>query len=153
MIRESLARLISLPLCLLSLLLAGCTGSTSSEPVQVLPTPTMPVARFTAVAGELNEAAVVATQEQSQAAAAVTTGDLEAGQRVYANRCAECHGANRQGTAEGRALTTLDMTADEFLRLLRTGGELGNDHLFGPTKISNPGIESLFAYLTTAVSE
>jgi len=71
---------------------------------------------------------------------------------IFRQRCAECHGAERQGTADGGALTTLDMTADEFLIFLRTGGELGNEHLFGTTKISNPGIESLFAYLAATVN-
>ncbi len=149
MLRYSLALCL---LCLLGALLASCTGGTSSEPAQVLPTPTMPVARFTAVAGEMNEVAAEDTKEQIQATVVAIQGDTEAGQRVYANRCAECHGAEQQGTADGGALTTLDMTADEFLIFLRTGGELGNEHLFGPTKISNPGIESLFAYLSAAVN-
>lgn len=134
---------------LLGALLTACTGSAPRESVQVLPTPTMPVARFTPVAGEMNEAAAEETKEQIQATAVAIQGDIEAGQRVYANRCAECHGAERQGTDAGSALTSLDMTMDDFIIFLRTGGDLGNDHLFGTTKVSNPGLEALFAYLTT----
>ncbi len=138
---------IRLLACLFGSLLVACTGA--REPAQVLPTPTMPVARFTPVAGTMNEAAAEETKDQIQATAVAAQGDIEAGQRVYANRCAECHGAERQGTGLGGELATLDMTLDDFIIFLRTGGELGNDHLFGTTKVSNPGIESLFAYLTT----
>ena len=36
-----------------------------------------------------------------------------------------------------------------FVDLLRAGGGYGNEHIFGPTKISDDGIVSLLAYVQT----
>ena len=132
-------------------LLAGC--GPADTPAELAPTPTMPVAQFTPVAGQMNEEKALETQSQieDQETEAFNAEDIETGSRVYANRCAECHGAELEGTDQGGALTGLDMAQDDFLIFLRTGGELGNSHQFGPAKASNAGIEALYAFLVTTL--
>lgn len=125
----------------------------ADAPAELAPTPTMPVAQFTPVAGQLNEEKALETQSriEDQEAADFNAEDIETGSRVYANRCAECHGAELEGTDQAGALTTLDMTQNDFLIFLRTGGDLGNSHQFGPAKASNAGIEDLYAFLVTTL--
>lgn len=132
-------------------LLMGC--GPADAPAELAPTPTMPVAQFTPVAGQLNEEKALETQSriEDQEAADFNAEDIETGARVYANRCAECHGAELEGTDQAGALTTLDMTQNDFLIFLRTGGDLGNSHQFGPAKASNAGIEDLYAFLVTTL--
>lgn len=126
-----------------SWLAAACTGTETRAEIEVLPTPTMLIASFTPVAGQMDTESI----QQAQATPAATEVDLELGRRVYGNLCAQCHGADLQGTDEGGALAALDMSRDEFTVLLRTGGGLGNQHLFGTTKVSETGIAALFGYL------
>ncbi len=132
-------------------LLVGC--GPANTPTELAPTPTMPVAQFTPVAGQLNEEKALEAQSQieDQEAEDFNAEDIETGSRVYANRCAECHGAELEGTDQAGALTALDMTQDDFLIFLRTGGDLGNSHQFGPAMASNAGIEALYAFLVTAL--
>ena len=66
-------------------------------------------------------------------------------------RLKQCHGAELEGTDQAGALTALDMTQNDFLIFLRTGGDLGNSHQFGPAKASNAGIEDLYAFLVTTL--
>ncbi len=129
-----------------SWLAAACTGTETRSEIEILPTPTMLIASFTPVAGQMDSESIQQAQS-TPAAPAATEVDLELGQRVYGNLCAQCHGADLQGTDEGGALAALDMARDEFTILLRTGGGLGNQHLFGTTKVSETGIEALFGYL------
>ncbi len=126
-------------------LAVSCTGTAPRAEMEVLPTPTILTARFTPVAGQLNEESL--KQAQATPATPAAAVDLELGQRVYGNLCAQCHGADLQGTEQGGALTVRDMSQDEFVVLLRTGGALGNQHLFGTTKVSQTGIADLWGYL------
>ena len=132
-------------------LLVGC--GPPETPAELAPTPTMPVAQFTPVAGQLNEEKALEAQSQieDQETQDFNAEDIETGSRVYANRCAECHGAELEGTDQAGALTALDMTQNDFLIFLRTGGDLGNSHQFGPAMASNAGIEDLYAFLVTAL--
>ena len=51
--------------------------------------------------------------------------DIAAGEFVYGNRCAECHGEGAAGTDQAASLVGLTLSEDEFEDLIRTGGELG----------------------------
>ena len=75
--------------------------------------------------------------------------DIATGEIVYGNRCAECHGEGASGTDQASSLAGLTLDEDEFEDLIRTGGELGPDHLFGSTKISPDGLSAVYAYLTS----
>ena len=75
--------------------------------------------------------------------------DIATGEFVYGKRCAECHGEGASGTDQASSLAGLTLDEDEFEDLIRTGGELGPDHLFGSTKISPDGLSAVYAYLTS----
>ena len=106
---------------------------------------TMPAARFdqpTPVT-DMQEASEADKQEDEE------EPDIAAGEFVYGNRCAECHGEGAAGTEQATSLVGLTLSEDEFEDLIRTGGELGPDHLFGSTKISPDGLSAVYAYLTS----
>lgn len=74
--------------------------------------------------------------------------DLSIGERVYANKCADCHGSSGEGTSDkGSAIAGLTMGIGELEDLMRTGGDLGPEHLFGTRDVSANGLEALHAYL------
>ena len=142
-------------LLLLLALAAGCgpgdeqtesNGGTADDSSAV---PTMPAARFdqpTPVT-DLEEASEADRQEDEEEAA--EEPDIATGEFVYGNRCIECHGEGAAGTDEASSLVGLNLSEDEFEDLIRTGGELGPDHLFGSTKISPDGLKAVYAYLTS----
>ena len=144
---------------------AGCGGGASSESStggdQAVAVPTMPPAKFTAVAEQrtfsqttsLTTTTPLTTTTQVSAAVAAApaanAADLERGARSYAkNKCADCHGAQGEGVAgKGKAIAGATLSAAEFERVLRTGGGLGNSHIFGPSAISPTGMGALYAYV------
>lgn len=137
-------------------LVAACgrndsTGDTSSGggPVVVA---TMPAAKFTAVAQQSSGGSIVLTQ--TTALTQTVTADaqtIERGATIYVNRkCVDCHGPQGEGVAEkGAALAATKLTLQEFTNTLRTGGmgELGPDHLYGPSAVSPGGVEAVYAWL------
>lgn len=142
-------------LLLLLALAAGCgPGDELAEPDSGTASdrsavPTMPAARFdqpTPVT-DLEEASEADRQEDEEEAA--EEPDIATGEFVYGNRCVECHGEGAAGTDEASSLVGLTLSEDEFEDLIRTGGELGPDHLFGSTKISPDGLRAVYAYLTS----
>ena len=147
-------------LLLLTILAAGCgpgdeeagsggdtTGEEASAEEESSAVPTMPAARFdqpTPVT-DLQEASEADRQEDEEEAA--EEPDVATGEFVYGNRCAECHGEGAAGTDQASSLVGLTLSEDDFEHLIRTGGELGPDHLFGSTKVSPDGLNALYAYL------
>ena len=110
---------------------------------------TMPAARFdqpTPVTDmqEASEADKQEDEEEDEEEPDIATGEF-----VYGNRCAECHGEGAAGTDQATSLVGLTLSEDAFEDLIRTGGELGPDHLFGSTKISPDGLSAVYAYLTS----
>ena len=143
----------------------GCGGGGSGDAgrtaATAAPVPTMPPARFTAVAQQsitrtatitttatLTTAAMTATQSSASEAPAVTV-DLERGARAYErNKCGDCHGAQGEGVAgQGKAIAGTSLSEAEFTSILRTGGGLGNTHIFGPQAVSPAGMSILYAYV------
>jgi len=64
--------------------------------------------------------------------------------------CGTCHGEKAEGLPDkGSALAGTELTEAEFKDVLRTGGhgELGNEHLYGTSAISESGIGALYVYL------
>ena len=135
------------------ILLAACGGGNSStdsdsgassEPTVA---PTMPSASFAAVsqsAGVITETLVVSETESSG-----STGDLDRGAAAYTkNKCGDCHGANGEGvTDKGNAIAGTTLSAEDFETVLRTGGGLGNEHIFGRSAISPGGMTALYEYV------
>ena len=132
---------------------AGSGGETTGEEAprdeESSAVPTMPAARFdqpTPVT-DLEEASEADRQKDEEEAAEAP--DIATGEFVYGNRCAECHGEGAVGTDQASSLVGLTLSEDDFENLIRTGGELGPDHLFGSTKVSPDGLTALYAYLTS----
>lgn len=109
--------------------------------------PTMPPARFDQPTPVTDmEEASKADQEQDEGE---LQPDLATGELIFNNRCAECHGEGAAGTDQASSLVGLSLSENDFEDLIRTGGELGPDHLFGSTKVSPDGLSAVFAYLTS----
>ncbi|MCY4092375.1 MAG: cytochrome c [Caldilineaceae bacterium] len=109
--------------------------------------PTMPAARFDQPTPVTDmEEASKADQEQDEGE---SQPDLATGELIFNNRCAECHGEDAAGTDQASSLVGLSLSEDDFEDLIRTGGELGPEHLFGSTKVSPDGLSAVFAYLTS----
>lgn len=115
---------------------ASSAGSSVSE---------MPKVNFDSVA---EQSGITTTTEIAAPSVDEEGPDLSLGERVYDNKCAECHGANAEGTPDkAAALTGLSQELSEFEDLLRTGGDLGPEHLFGTLDVSVNGLEAMHAYL------
>jgi mono/diheme cytochrome c family protein len=140
---------------LAALALAGCgqgaepTPRPTSTPLprfEQVHTPTEPAVIATAVA--------TATARSSQNTVALDPTAIARGQDNWRRlECASCHGENGEGGAgsigdrEAPPLTGLTLTEDEFIDWLRTGGTLGNDHLFSTDRLSDRGGRNLYQFV------
>ncbi|MCB0113494.1 MAG: cytochrome c [Caldilineaceae bacterium] len=147
-----------LPVILFVFLLTACGGaqdeqsSASAPRATDAPVPTMPAARFTAVAQQVyTDTASSDAAATSAPAPTPTEGvDLTRGKTIYDRRCAECHGPEGEGVADkGNALTGMTLDATAFGDVVRTAksGELGTEHIFGPSAVSPSGLDVLFAFV------
>jgi len=137
-------------------LLAACGGQSSggaASSADAAPVvPTMPSGQFKAVgeqSGLTSTVNLTATTSLTAAAPAnAATPDLARGEAAYVkNKCGDCHGAAGEGvTDQGNALTDMTLSYEEFDNVLRTGGGLGNTHIFGRSAVSPSGMEALYAY-------
>lgn len=109
-------------------------------------------------------AATTETDETASAGAATATpavaggemtADQKRGKELYTTRkCGECHGANAEGVPDkGSAVAGTPLSLEEFTDLIRTGGEIGPDHLFGPMTISPSGVTVIHAWLQSLPAE
>lgn len=105
----------------------------------------MPTASFKSVAEQSNITTTIETEESEEEdnAAAVALGE-----RVFGNKCAECHGPSGEEMDDAPALVGTELSFAEFEDLLRTGGKIGPEHLFGTQAVSANGVAGLHAYLT-----
>jgi len=94
---------------------------------------------------------VAATETVAEAATPppAPTVDLTRGATVYTNRgCAECHGDQGQGVADkGSAIAGTPLIEADFTDIMRTGRDIGPDHIYGPSAISPGGMTALHAWL------
>jgi mono/diheme cytochrome c family protein len=173
----SRSRGLLLALLFTALLVVACGGSnanteeTEGDQPAAAAVPTMPRASFTAVAVQsvltrtgspTSTTGLTATAEVTASAATTTTASatadpatLERGARAYErNGCAECHGAAGEGVAgQAAAIAGTTLSEVEFTDVLRTGGGLGNSHIFGPSDISPGGMSALYAYVQSLGSQ
>lgn len=141
-------------LLLVALLLAACGGgggeSAAATPVVV---PTMPPARFTAVAEQsVVQATSVAPKVENLTTPTVDVS-ISRGETVYTNKkCGDCHGPAGEGVeGKGKPLAGTELTFQKFEDILRTGGggSLGRDHQYGPSAISPSGMTNLYAFVAS----
>lgn len=140
---------------LISLVVVACGrgqsgGDTSASAAPTAPPLPVPTKNFVAV-GQLtvltDTATVTETAQTTQTAAA--GADLKRGETAYTkNKCGDCHGAKGEGvTDKGGPVVGTTITLEEFDKVLRTGGGLGNTHIFGRSAVSPSGMEALYAYV------
>lgn len=94
--------------------------------------------------------AIVVTAAATAAVGAATLDPALVSQgqgRYVALDCGSCHGNAGQGTAKGPALAGTKLTQDQFVDMLRTGGKLGNAHLFSTDRLSDAGSKNLYLYV------
>ncbi len=161
--------IIAIVLIIVGLVLLGCggrnapssesdeaTNNSSSAPDAAPGIATMPAARFTSVgqqsvAGQQSVTETTAVSATVAASETVQTSapDLARGALAYEkNKCADCHGAQGEGvTDQGNAIASTGLTLSEFENKLRTGGGLGNSHIFGPSAVSPSGMAILYQYV------
>lgn len=141
------------------ILLTACSRSQSGGSPDVVPSaadtapaaPTMPSGNFTAVGEQsiLSDTARLTQTAQTTQTTSATAADLTRGEAAYTkNKCGDCHGVNGEGvTDKGGALAGMTLSLAEFDAVLRTGGGLGNTHIFGRSAVSPSGMEALYAYV------
>ena len=134
---------------LIPLLLFACGQSqpSSAEPTKdllaVTPLTTHVFKQPTTIIKETDTEKVETPEPEAPAA------DLSRGERSYTSKqCGDCHGAKGEGVeGKGKALAGISLTEEEFTDILRTGGGLGNSHLYGTQAISPSGMEALYAFV------
>lgn len=142
-------------LCMMSLWLVGCGGGASNAPTP-LPTST-PIPTFQYVAPTVDPAlatAAAARQGGTEEAGALDPVIVQRGRDAYVRlECGSCHGENGEGTEAGSALAGTTLSEDDFITYLRTGGDVGNDHLFASNRLSDSGGRNLYAYVLSLAAE
>lgn len=152
--RPSLLRIVLIAVVLLVTACGRGAGNTETVAQSAAPpTPTRPFGQFTAVGEQsiLTKTNTLTESVQSTETTPIEESsiDLTRGEAAYVkNKCGDCHGAAGEGVADkGSALAAMELSLTDFDTLLRTGGGLGNSHIFGRSAISPSGMEILYAYV------
>jgi len=136
---------------LLTLLLAACGGKDASAPTAAPRAVTaFPTYEFVPPTSALI-AATAATLPTVSNARDPEKVALGLG-RYEALACGGCHGVDAKGTPKGKSLVPTALTEAQFVDFLRTGGKLGNDHLYSSNRLSDTGIKNLYLYIQSLTS-
>jgi mono/diheme cytochrome c family protein len=155
MIAHMITRRFSILFPLLAMTLAAC-GAGQPTPTP-LPTPTqIPTFAFEPPTAPPQVATIGAAS--ATAAATVVAGadpaKIEAGKgRYVALECGSCHGDAGQGTDKGPRIAGTKLSEDEFINVLRSGGKLGNAHLFSTNRLSTTGGQNIYAFMLSLGSK
>src|SRR5262249_25592631 len=115
---------------LMSLMLTACGGASATQTPSTTDTP-FPTFRFVAPTEAPSVVTVGAATATAGVSAALDPDQVEAGKgRYVALQCGTCHGDDAKGTDKGPALVGTKLNQGEFVNMLRSGGKLGNDHLY-----------------------
>jgi mono/diheme cytochrome c family protein len=165
--RQKMHRIVLLQILLLlvvlSLSFAACRatgeGATASVPTST-PEATAESTRITDATAPATHVwkqptTIIKTQDTPAAATATPASaddkTIARGKGIYEKReCGQCHGDDAEGVPDkGAKLAGTSLTEVEFKDILRTGGkgELGNEHIYGITAISESGISAVYAFL------
>ena len=135
----------------LLLALTACAGAaTPTTRPTVTPIPTYSFVQPT----EAPQIATVAAATMVAATAAAggnTSLDperVERGQGRYeALACGTCHGTNGEGTAQGPPLAGTNLSEDDFIAFVRSGGTIGIEHQYSTNRLSDSGGRNLYQYI------
>ncbi len=131
-------------------LLAACRPAAPTvESVTLTPFPTFHYVQPTDALPATALATSVATLSATVSGSAALDPQLvEQGKgRYVALNCGSCHGDAGQGTATGPVLAGTKLSQDKFVDMLRTGGKLGNAHLYSVDRLSDPSSKNLYLYV------
>ncbi|MBI1278872.1 MAG: hypothetical protein GC179_12150 [Anaerolineaceae bacterium] len=134
-----------------ALVLAACGGGASSA--TAIPTSTIiPTYSFqTRTPVAIIETAIATTVAQTEETAEPSALDpqlVERGKGRYdALQCADCHGANGEGTDKGSSLVTYTANEGDFIVFMRSGGTIGTSHQYSTNRLSESGGKALYQYL------
>lgn len=148
---------LTLLMLLSTVAFSACAGAnqTAATPTDAPPTVT-PFPTFAFV--EPTTQAVFDQSEEDAAAAGADESNVialdpklvERGSgRYVALDCGNCHGAGGQGTDQGPSLLEFDLSEDDFITFVRSGGDMGPDHQFSTDRLSNSGSRNLYQYLVS----
>lgn len=129
---------------LLAFLFAACSGS--GEQPTPLPTSTMiPTYNYVSPTPVAVVETAIATQAAPQTANDQTIA--RGRDRYEVLECGSCHGANGEGSDDGSPLVEIELSEDDFITFLRTGGTIGTDHQYATNRLSAGGAHNLYEYL------
>ena len=133
----------------LSFVLSACGGGgpPTARPATLTPFPTYNFVQPTEAPIVLTVAAETPTVSGAQA---LDPEKVSLGKGRYeALDCGSCHGADAKGTSKGKALIPTKLTEDQFVSFLRSGGTVGNSHLFSTNRLSDSGGKNLYLYIVS----
>jgi len=139
---------------ILVILLTGCGSGAKPTPTTPQNTPSpfptyeyvAPTSVIAATAAATAAATTVSTQALDPERVALGKG------RYEALDCGSCHGADAKGTSKGKTLVPNKLTEAQFIDFLRSGGKLGNEHLFSTNRLSETGGKNLYLYIASLSS-
>ncbi len=133
----------------LILVLTACGSKGASAPTASQPTPSpFPTYEFVSPTAAISAVVTGAATSDAGTALVFDPDKVAAGKSRYeALACGDCHGADAKGTSKGKALVPSTLTEDQFIDYLRSGGKLGNDHLYSTNRLSDTGSKNLYLYI------
>ena len=151
MLKSHLYPLLALlaPLFLIAACSSGEPAATATPTVTPTAFPTFAFVQYTTVP----EVAAAATEAAATAAVSDNEFVLDEEKAGYglgrweALECGSCHGETGEGTDDGGPLLEYNADEDAFIDFMRTGGDLGVDHLYPAERLSNSGISNLYHYV------
>ncbi len=143
-------------LTLLALLTSGCgasqpTSAPTDPPPTVTPFPTFAFVEPTkAPVFEQTGEDATAPDAGAEDALELDPKLVERGRgRYVALECGNCHGENGEGAEQAKGLLDFDLSEDDFITFVRSGGVLGTRHQFSTDRLSNSGSRNLYQYLVS----
>ncbi len=133
-------------------ILASCSSGPAATPTIPPPTRT-PFPTFAYI--EPTTEVVFETGDSVSEAAPATNIELDeklVGRgrgRYEALECGSCHGENGEGTSDGKSLLQFNLSEENFITFVRSGGELGTSHQYSTDRLSNSGSRNLYQYLVS----
>jgi mono/diheme cytochrome c family protein len=120
------------------ILMAACAPAAPGTAV-----PSAPVTRSSSPTPLVITIAAPPPTVDMQNAAQIAEGQA----RYEALECGVCHGENGRGTDKGPPLVELKLAEEDFMKVLRTGGALGSNHVYPTNRLTDADGNNLYLYV------
>lgn len=129
----------------------GAGGATRTPLPTITPIPTYEYIPPTEAPQIQTAVAATAAAVAAQPTLLLDADRVERGRGRYeVLECVSCHGAKGEGVeGKGSAIVPIKLTEGEFITFMRSGGKLGNDHLYSTNRLSPTGGTNLYLYLVS----